>query len=58
MQIISQMFHVEQDKIVKIDGNKVSLSEDGLPFIRNCCMAFDDYLFHDRGSVPMFSKTI
>ena len=47
-----------EDKIVKIDGNKVSLSEDGLPFIRNCCMAFDDYLFHDRGSVPMFSKTI
>jgi oxygen-independent coproporphyrinogen-3 oxidase len=46
-----------EDKIVKIDGNKVSLSEDGLPFVRNCCMAFDDYLLHDKGTVPMFSKT-
>ncbi len=47
-----------EDKIVKIDGNKVSISDDGFPFIRNCCMAFDDYLFHDKGTVPMFSKTI
>ena len=47
-----------RDEIVKIEGNKVSIREDGLPFVRNCCMAFDEYLFNDKGTVPMFSKTI
>jgi oxygen-independent coproporphyrinogen-3 oxidase len=47
-----------RDEIVKIEGNKVSIREDGLPFVRNCCMAFDEYLFKDKGTVPMFSKTI
>jgi oxygen-independent coproporphyrinogen-3 oxidase len=47
-----------RDEIVKIEGNKVSIREDGLPFVRNCCMAFDEYLFNEKGTVPMFSKTI
>ncbi len=47
-----------QDEIVKIEGNKVSICPDGVPFVRNCCMAFDEYLFNDKGTVPMFSKTI
>ena len=47
-----------QDNIVQIDGNTVRIQEGGVPFVRNCCMAFDEYLINDKGTVPMFSKTI
>jgi oxygen-independent coproporphyrinogen-3 oxidase len=47
-----------QDNIVQIDGNTVRILEGGVPFVRNCCMAFDEYLINDKGAVPMFSKTI
>ena len=46
------------DQLLKLDKNSCSINENGLPFIRNICMAFDHRLV-DKGPVTKtFSKTI
>lgn len=47
-----------QDGLVIIDGNTVSVTKQGIPFVRNCCMAFDQDLEPDTKLERMFSQTI
>ena len=48
-----------QDKLVHIDSDgSVKLTEDGIPFVRNCCMAFDRDLTETIIETNLFSKTI
>jgi oxygen-independent coproporphyrinogen-3 oxidase len=58
VSVRERLFELIQDNIVHIDGNTVRILEGGVPFVRNCCMAFDEYLINDKGTFPMFSKTI
>lgn len=46
------------DGLVKIDGDKVEVTTAGIPFVRNCCMAFDQDLRSSIQNENMFSKTI
>jgi len=39
--IISQLKEMETDGFIKIYSDKIVITENGKPFIRNICMAFD-----------------
>jgi oxygen-independent coproporphyrinogen-3 oxidase len=47
-----------KDGLVIIEGDKVKVTEIGIPFVRNCCMAFDQDLADKTQQESMFSKTI
>lgn len=46
------------DGLVVLDENRVSVTDKGIPFVRNCCMAFDQDLKTSLENENMFSKTI
>jgi len=46
------------DELVIINENKVTITEKGIPFVRNCCMAFDADLNKSSKRDKMFSQTI
>ncbi len=47
-----------EDNLVEINGNQVIITEKGIPFVRNCCMAFDQDLNNTITKEKMFSQTI
>ncbi len=47
-----------EDQLVEINGNQVIITEKGIPFVRNCCMAFDQDLNNTITKEKMFSQTI
>lgn len=47
-----------EDNLVEIDGNGIRVTEAGIPFVRNCCMAFDQDLKTELKREGLFSKTI
>ncbi|MGV3632227.1 MAG: oxygen-independent coproporphyrinogen III oxidase [Bacteroidota bacterium] len=56
-KILGKLESLEKDGLVELKRNKISLTSRGMPFIRNVCMAFDNYL--DGGITDrLFSKTI
>ncbi len=56
--IIDRLKVMIEDGLVLIEGNKVSITEKGIPFVRNCCMAFDQDLNNSISKEKMFSQTI
>lgn len=46
------------DQLLKLDNNSCSINENGLPFIRNICMAFDHRLANKQPVTKIFSQTI
>ena len=46
------------DGFVIIQEQKIILTEEGIPFVRNCCMAFDQDLNDTTSNEKMFSKTV
>ena len=56
--IISRLEGMIQDNLVTIEGDKITVTENGIPFVRNCCMAFDQDLADSALRENMFSKTI
>jgi len=56
-EIIHQLQPMIADGLVKVEGNVVSITPVGIPFVRNCCMAFDQSLKTDLKET-VFSKTI
>lgn len=57
-QIKTRLSGMIQDGLVMINGDVVSVTKDGIPFVRNCCMAFDQDLEPDTKLERMFSQTI
>lgn len=56
--IKSRLDDLEQDELVEISGRRVSVTEKGIPFVRNACMAFDAKLHRKKPNKPTFSKTV
>ncbi len=56
--IIDRLQPMIDDELVFIKGNKVKVAENGIPFIRNCCMAFDLDLLKSEESSQRFSQTV
>ncbi len=46
------------DGLVRIEEENVYVTPEGVPFVRNCCMAFDQDLQQDTKLERMFSQTI
>jgi len=57
-QAKERMKHLEDDKLVNLDGNSVSVTPKGATFIRNICAAVDARLWRDRSIKNTFSKAI
>lgn len=55
--IVEHLEPLKDDQLVSITGDNVSVPEAGVPFVRNICMAFDQYL-SDQPITNLFSKTI
>lgn len=56
--IIARLEEMVNDKLVRIENNTISITSDGIPFVRNCCMAFDLDLIDFKPDTQLFSKTI
>ncbi len=48
----------ENDGLIKLENRKLFIKEEGRPFIRNICMAFDARLARLSPQTNLFSKTI
>lgn len=57
-EIESRLIPMIEDGLVEVMGNVVRVTESGIPFVRNCCMAFDQDLKTGVNRSEMFSKTI
>lgn len=57
LKICSKLSEMESDKLITIIGNKIQINEIGIPFVRNCCMAFDAYL-ESADNGKKFSMTV
>jgi len=53
-----KLLDLEQDRIIEIKENQVSVTELGRAFIRNVCVVFDDYLKDKEPLNQTFSKAI
>jgi oxygen-independent coproporphyrinogen-3 oxidase len=54
--IFSKLNHLQTDQLIEIEGNTIRVHAKGIPFVRNVCMAFDQYLQENEEN--RFSKTI
>ena len=57
-QIIDQLKEMEADGLIRIDDNSITILEEGRPFVRNVCMAFDLRLQRAIPETQLFSMTI
>ncbi|WP_439128614.1 oxygen-independent coproporphyrinogen III oxidase [Polaribacter sp.] len=49
---------MENDGLVQIEKNKLTIPEKARPFVRNICMAFDVHLLENKPKTQLFSMTI
>lgn len=57
-KIKSELTEMIADGLVVIEGNHVQVTNAGIPFVRNCCMAFDQDLNAGEVLDKKFSSTI
>ena len=56
--ILERLRDMIADELVIVENDLVKVSSKGIPFVRNCCMAFDLDLVHHASSQPLFSQTV
>jgi oxygen-independent coproporphyrinogen-3 oxidase len=49
---------MENDGLITISNNTLSVTEAGKPFIRNVCMAFDARLWRNIPKTQLFSSVV
>ena len=57
-ECLERLTEMEQDGLVQITANGLSLPEKARPFVRNICMAFDLQLIRNKPTTRIFSMTI
>lgn len=57
-EIKNRLSEMVNDQLVEINENTIKITEKGIPFVRNCCMAFDQDLNGTEMKANLFSKTI
>lgn len=57
-QLMMQLKKLEADGLVRLHENSIVVCDEGKPFIRNICMAFDARLFLAKSGTQLFSSTI
>ncbi len=56
--LLNRLSEFIDDKLIIIENNKLNVTDLGKTFVRNICMAFDDYLIKDQPETQIFSMTI
>jgi oxygen-independent coproporphyrinogen-3 oxidase len=57
-EIVLQLKEMENDGLLIIGDNKIIVTEEGKPYVRNICMAFDLRLKRKAPETALFSMTI
>lgn len=57
-ECLDRLKEMEQDGLVNITENGLTLPEEARPFVRNVCMAFDLQLIRNKPTTRIFSMTI
>ena len=55
---LDDLMDMQADGLVKLDTDKVRVTETGRVFLRNIAMAFDNYLHQQATDKPRYSKTV
>lgn len=56
--VLIKLKEMEADGLVEINSNSLVIPEQGRPFVRNICMAFDLLLQRNKPETQLFSMTI
>jgi oxygen-independent coproporphyrinogen-3 oxidase len=56
--VLEQLNELEQDGLLHLKKNTITVTEKGKPFVRNICMAFDLHLLRKAPETKLFSMTI
>ncbi|PAM95303.1 oxygen-independent coproporphyrinogen III oxidase [Flavobacterium sp. IR1] len=56
--VLEDLREIENDNLIVIEGNKITITEAGKPFVRNICMAFDLRLKRKSPETSLFSMTV
>lgn len=57
-EVLEDLKELEQDNLVEIRENSLRINENGRPFVRNVCMAFDLLLKRSQPQAQLFSMTV
>jgi oxygen-independent coproporphyrinogen-3 oxidase len=57
-EIQERLSEMIKDGLVEINGQVVQITDAGIPFVRNACMAFDRDLIDKEQREGLFSKTV
>jgi oxygen-independent coproporphyrinogen-3 oxidase len=57
-ECLERLKEMEQDGLVSLTENGLSVPEKARPFVRNICMAFDLRLIRNKPTTRIFSMTI
>ena len=58
VEIIQQLTEMQQDGLLQIENDRILITEQGKPFVRNICMAFDLRLKRRKPETQIFSMTV
>lgn len=56
--VIQQLVEMQHDGLLNIEADRIVITEQGKPFVRNICMAFDLHLKRRKPATQIFSMTI
>lgn len=56
--VLISLKEIENDKLIVIEENRIKITEQGRPFVRNICMAFDLHLKRKSPETNLFSMTV
>ncbi|MGO4819355.1 oxygen-independent coproporphyrinogen III oxidase [Flavobacterium sp. W22_SRS_FP1] len=57
-EVLIQLKEMEKDDLLLIDESSIQVTENGKPYVRNICMAFDLHLKRKAPETELFSMTI
>ena len=57
-EVLIALKEIENDNLIVIETNKIKITEEGRPFVRNICMAFDLHLKRKSPETNLFSMTV
>ena len=57
-EVLVKLSEMEDDQLISIEKDSITVSEKGRPFVRNICMAFDMRLQRNNPNTQLFSMTI
>lgn len=57
-ETIEKLREIEADGLIVIEKDKLKVTNQGKPFVRNICMAFDLRLLRNKPTTQLFSMTI